>query len=282
MLTTQMVHILCCPVCRRNKLQTEIKIKEKDKILEGNLICDACDISYSVHSGIPELIPHQFTNTSEWHMWRNHLEGFQRRREKRTKNTSSIQHSSWKKMHRAFVSFTGISAGNVLDVGCGSGKLRSHLNENNVSYCGLDPLPTEETKNFQYVRAFAEYIPFQDSTFSHVTVVSSLDHFNDLNSFLQEAIRVLKQEGRLYILQSFHGMRGMGIGLKTIAHLVKDRIDDGVTKLNNPKTPKHMKEFTEKSLLEDTNKYFEIDEKKEFSAAWYSPSQLFISMRPIR
>ena len=65
MLTNDMLSILCCPTCRTGELRAEIEKQDGSQIQEGNLICDTCNVSYPVQSGIPDLIPHGVSTTAE-------------------------------------------------------------------------------------------------------------------------------------------------------------------------------------------------------------------------
>ncbi len=51
-----LIDILCCPVCKGDLLLHTILENEKE-ILEGDLRCSACQISYPIRDGIPNLLP---------------------------------------------------------------------------------------------------------------------------------------------------------------------------------------------------------------------------------
>jgi uncharacterized protein len=51
-----LMDILCCPVCKGDLVLTVGKEDEKE-ILEGRLHCTACRVDYSIHEGIPDLLP---------------------------------------------------------------------------------------------------------------------------------------------------------------------------------------------------------------------------------
>ena len=52
------MEILCCPVCKGD-LDLAVT-KEEKEILEGSLRCRACDHTYEIHEGIPNLLPPDF------------------------------------------------------------------------------------------------------------------------------------------------------------------------------------------------------------------------------
>ena len=57
-----LMDILCCPVCKEELVLTVEKENETE-ILEGELLCAVCEITYPIHEGIPNLLPQ--TNTTK-------------------------------------------------------------------------------------------------------------------------------------------------------------------------------------------------------------------------
>ena len=50
-----LMDILCCPVCKGD-LDLRVEVEEEE-ILEGTLHCAACDETYAIEDGIPNLLP---------------------------------------------------------------------------------------------------------------------------------------------------------------------------------------------------------------------------------
>lgn len=53
-----LMEILVCPVCKGDL--TLSVTSEKEEILEGTLHCAACDHTYTIEDGIPNLLPPDF------------------------------------------------------------------------------------------------------------------------------------------------------------------------------------------------------------------------------
>jgi len=51
-----LMDIICCPVCKGD-LELKVKREENDEIIEGELICKKCNVSYEIKDGIPNLLP---------------------------------------------------------------------------------------------------------------------------------------------------------------------------------------------------------------------------------
>ncbi len=92
--------------------------------------------------------------------------------------------------------------GTVLDIGVGPQKCPTHIEYNEkekVFFIGVDPLKGDQPRDFAFVEALGEYLPFRDGLFDQVLFVTSLDHFIDPVEALKEAKRVMKKEGDMCI-----------------------------------------------------------------------------------
>lgn len=280
MITTDMLQLLCCPSCKTSELQAEIKEQKDRQIHEGVLTCNSCNISYTVESGVAHLAASNMMVGEEWDVWKDHLAGLQKRREQRINNPERLLNRLGKGPHlkKEFSEFIGRVEGNVLDVGCGPGKFRNHIN--GANYFGLDPIVLTESESFPFVHSMAEHIPFKDNTFSHIFVINVLDHLRDLDTFYKEVVRVLHIDGRLHIVQHVHDITGPITAIKYLAHEVKDKLEDKATSIENPDTPKHITEFTTSSLNKSLGNYFNILATHNYSYKWYSPNKLFLTLAP--
>lgn len=53
---TELMEILVCPVCK-GKLELEVQEEDKGEVIAGCLTCDACNLSYPISDGIPNMLP---------------------------------------------------------------------------------------------------------------------------------------------------------------------------------------------------------------------------------
>jgi ubiquinone/menaquinone biosynthesis C-methylase UbiE len=252
-----------------------------DSESDGVLRCQGCAAVFPLELGCPVLIPEGALTGVEWEVWREHLAKFQARRETRIENPDELITKRARRINSqpAFAEFVGIDTGTVLDVGCGPGKFRHHFDAERVRYVGLDPLHLAEVRDFPFVQGLAEYLPFKRSTFTDIVVLAALDHFRNLDRFLDEAQRVLVPGGRLHLLQSVHELRGPISAVKVVGHKVKDALEDRWTKDTHGRhVPKHLEEFTRRSLVERFSGTFEMVSAERYSATWYSPDKLFMTL----
>lgn len=269
------VLILQCPRCQRSLADNATS----DALTaDGALRCDGCGAEYAVKQGIPDLTPPGITDDPLWATWQKHLDAFQQRRELRVDEPAGLANKlsiSGSPQQRAFAEFTGITDGITLDIGCGPGKFRRQL-PGAVQYIGLDPIPIPEAADIDFIRGLAEHLPFTNGSVRHITVLSALDHFNDLTAFVSEARRVLEPDGRLHVVQQVHepvwSIRG-------VAHAVKDFIEDRRTK-HESDVPHHMTEFHEQELRDALERDFSINREQIFSASRLAPRRWFLTLAP--
>jgi ubiquinone/menaquinone biosynthesis C-methylase UbiE/uncharacterized protein YbaR (Trm112 family) len=282
MITDAIAGRMRCPTCEYGGLDTREATRIGHRIERGELRCERCGASYPVEMGVPMLLPREALEGEDWRIWRDHLEKFQARREDRIAepDRAVTRLARVSRPQRSFADFIGIEEGVVLDVGCGPGKFRFNFDPDRVEYIGMDPIALPESRDFSFIRGVAERVPFQDGTFTDVVVLAALDHFRDLDRFFSEARRVLHPDGRLHLLQSVHEIRGPVSLTKFVAHKVKDAVEERSMTAQNRQVPKHLAEFTPKTLLEQVETHFSLDRVTRYSARWYSPMKLFLTLKP--
>ena len=87
--------------------------------------------------------------------------------------------------------------GTILDVGCDNVETSAALFNEECNYLGLDPFSSSKS-NFRVV-GVGEYLPFCDKSMDNVVFNTSLDHILDYHQALEEARRVLKPGGHIYL-----------------------------------------------------------------------------------
>jgi SAM-dependent methyltransferase len=278
MLDAFLLDLLACPTCGAPGLEIEETQRPSGAPAAGSLYCQVCGARYPLEGGIPDLVPDGILDGPAWTRWQGHLKGLASRREARGRGhfVSGLGRSDLNL--RAFSAFLGPTEGLVLDVGCGTGRLRDYLSPG-FRYVGVDPLPLRGVEHFPFCRAVAERLPFRDGIFDHVAAVATLDHVNDLDRALRQIARVLRPGGRFHVLQSLHEIRGPASALRCLAHALKDRLEEHAVPAPAPGVPKHMAEFTGDSLRAALAGPFRMVAERRFGAHWYYPRLLFATLR---
>jgi ubiquinone/menaquinone biosynthesis C-methylase UbiE len=102
----------------------------------------------------------------------------------------------------------------VLELGCGTGKLALHLHEAlpEVALVGIDPDRSKVAKAQQHSAALsfsvqsAEQLAFMPQVFDVLVSLKALHEFPRPQAALKEACRVLRVEGRIYLIDWIRGV----------------------------------------------------------------------------
>ncbi|MDP6397372.1 MAG: methyltransferase domain-containing protein [Arenicellales bacterium] len=102
----------------------------------------------------------------------------------------------------ALLEFLGEATGALLDIGCGEGELSDTLAQHGYAVTGIDPLVGRGSRAWR-VQASAGAIPLASGVFDIAVFHWSLHHVPEhlMASALTEARRVLKENGRLFVIE---------------------------------------------------------------------------------
>ena len=113
----------------------------------------------------------------------------------------------FKRMEDALVEEAAVAGGRTLDVACGVGRLAARFQQAGGEAWGIEPSADMlalsrvviERDAVSLTRGVAETLPFQTSTFDSIVCMGALDHFVEPHSFMREAARILKPDGRVVV-----------------------------------------------------------------------------------
>jgi SAM-dependent methyltransferase len=117
----------------------------------------------------------------------------------KNRSPGSIAHPD-REIVKAFSNFIDLNGRIVLDIGSGTDYTPGYIEKQAVKeYVALDPLPVEQNVPYAKVQAWAEFMPFIAKSFDVAILATSLDHILCLESFLAEIMRVINDNGYIYI-----------------------------------------------------------------------------------
>lgn len=183
----EITNLLVCPVCRSSELKTSPPE------------CPDCGRHFSLecgHLNLTPVPPPDADVLEKWDLWEklqaNGLVSY----ESAPEENLSV---GLRRDAQAFAKFCQLDGCLTLDVGCGPQRLPSYGAGQGNRFIGIDPLPGAADRDFHFVQAIAEYLPFRDGVFDRILFSTSIDHFLNPLRALREARRTLKPEGRVCI-----------------------------------------------------------------------------------
>ena len=92
----------------------------------------------------------------------------------------------------------------ILDLGAGTGAMSefAYICRDDLQYTAVDPAEGMLKYSAKYIQthmAHAEDLPFDASSFEAILIGEALHHFQDVDQSIKEMVRVLKNEGRVFI-----------------------------------------------------------------------------------
>jgi len=211
---------IICPHCNTGSFRLSIEKENKNEIRNGYIICNSCSEEYLINKGIPDfLVGNSKTLNDEQKGWD--------RLKHAVENTDELmlslpdaqgQHKEcWKgqadNFHYIFNKLNLSGNEKVLDLGAGrcwstrffskKGCLSVGLDILLPKYIGLetsDIYIERENIYFERIRGSMDKLPFKRSIFDIVFMAATLHHSSNISKPLAEATRVLKDNGKLILI----------------------------------------------------------------------------------
>lgn len=109
--------------------------------------------------------------------------------------------------YRIFLDYLDVKpGGKLLDIACGPGNLLKNAEDAQLITYGLDisiealKIANRVSPNSKLFLGVGEKLPFSDDNFDYITCLGSLEHFADIDSGLQEMVRVASKYAKYCIV----------------------------------------------------------------------------------
>lgn len=193
-----MIHYSQCPVCKSSSINNFLSAKDNTVSNETFVICkcDSCTGLFTQNIPTQEAIGPYYasvnyishSDTQEGLV--NRLYHFVRKRTLVAKM----------KLVKAV---TGLSAGNILDIGCGTGAFLNTMQSAAWKVTGLEPDATarEKARSLYNINPLAsqEIFNLPASSFDAITLWHVLEHVHQLHEYVEQFKKLLTPKGRLII-----------------------------------------------------------------------------------
>ena len=155
--------LLVCPVCHA-ALEPRA----------GGVTCSGCAREFVERGSSLDLTPNPPPDADvaeRWPLWEQLQHNFLVAAEEIPEASLSVGPREDALEFARFAALEGL----VLDVGCGPQRHPSYAINFPGRFVGMDPVPGEPEREFEFVQAVGEYPPFADDTFDRVLFATSLD-----------------------------------------------------------------------------------------------------------
>jgi len=192
------IHYTHCPVCGSADLKN--KWKAKDHTVSGELfdiaVCAACSLAFT--QDVPDAASiGPYYKSENYISHSNTAKGL----------VNSIYHAVRKrtlaKKRKLVAAGTGLSQGSLLDVGSGTGAFVQDMQQHGWSVTGLEPdADARQVASQDYGVSLQDINAFYQlpaASFDAITLWHVLEHVHDLQPYVQQLKKLLKEKGRLFI-----------------------------------------------------------------------------------
>ena len=194
----KLLSILRCPDCCGKFICHGDKINSQGSIVDGELVCEVCDMHYPIVRSIPRFIPMENHATSFGYQW-NLL-----------KATKVATYSQTLQSEKRFYAETGWSQDDmkdnwILDAGCGNGRFLEVCSRADCQVVGVDTSSAidaagglfGERENVHLVQASIYHLPFAPGAFDKCYCIGVIQHTPDPKKSIRALPKLVKANGQV-------------------------------------------------------------------------------------
>lgn len=176
------IESLACPYHIDHPLRLDVSVSKDQDVVEGALVCPACERTFLIHEGIPDLRPDELKSGKTWRTtgWIPHARGWDK--DRLTRLVTAIRApQSWASINRPTAPPQDWL---VLDIGCGS----TPRGTVNMDVYVPHPIPPD------FVLGSAELLPFSRRSFDLVTSHFVIEHVLEPARFIKSQVQCARKQ----------------------------------------------------------------------------------------
>ncbi|MBK8141518.1 MAG: class I SAM-dependent methyltransferase [Chitinophagaceae bacterium] len=194
----ELIHYTHCPVCGSADIVNIMAAK--DHTVSGETFkvagCNACSFHFT--QDVPDA-----ASISPYYKSENYISHTNTSKGLINSLYQSVRKRTLKQKRKLIERVTGLTKGNLLDVGSGTGAFAGEMKKNGWSVTGLEP--DEDARNvakqsfgvdLSDIRGFYE---LPNETFDAITLWHVLEHVHDLQGYMAKLQLLLKDNGKIFI-----------------------------------------------------------------------------------
>jgi 2-polyprenyl-3-methyl-5-hydroxy-6-metoxy-1,4-benzoquinol methylase len=192
------IHHTACPVCLSNDIHPLLTVKDYMVSKENFVIwqCEECSLRFTQDvPGADSIGP--YYKSEDYISHTNTSKGLVNKLYQAVRNFTMGQKAGLVKKQ------TGISSGNLLDVGSGTGAFLHTMQQQGWQVTGIEPDETARavaTKEYGLrLKDPSELFQFQPASFDAITLWHVLEHVHELHPYIEQLKNLLKPNGKIFI-----------------------------------------------------------------------------------
>ena len=191
-------HYTNCPVCNSGEINPLLTVKDFTVSGEQFVIwqCNICTLRFT--QDVPdEASIGKYYKSSDYISHSNTSKGLLNATYQRVRKFTLVQKA------KLIENFTKTNAGNLLDVGCGTGSFLNAMKEKGWNTTGIEP--DEDARKIAKdlynlnISEPEELNNLDANTFNAITLWHVLEHVHDLHNYIEKLKSLIKKEGRIFI-----------------------------------------------------------------------------------
>lgn len=192
------IHYTACPVCGSEGLKPALSAK--DYTVSGKLFaiveCKSCSLRFT--QDVPDA-----NSIAPYYQSENYISHSNTSKGIINRLYQSVRKKTLRQKRKLITKATGISRGNLLDVGSGTGAFLNEMKQQGWQVTGLEPDAGAKAVARQLygleLSGISQFYQLPSASFDAITLWHVLEHVHDLAAYIQQLKFLLKPEGKIFI-----------------------------------------------------------------------------------
>jgi len=197
-MTTATIHYTNCPICGSANIKKVLTAKDYTVSGETFSIFGCADCTGRFTQDVPSAAA-----IGPYYKSENYISHTNTNKGLVNRLYQSVRKRTLKQKRKLVEKITGITKGNHLDVGSGTGAFAGEMKQAGWHVTGLEPdADARMVASQQYHVELEDMVRFyqlQPATFDAITMWHVLEHVHDLQGYMKQLSSILKEKGRLFI-----------------------------------------------------------------------------------
>lgn len=193
-----MIHYPGCPVCKSGNIHSSLTARDhtvSNKLFEI-WICNDCDAMFT--QDVPSM-----ENIGSYYQSENYISHSNTQKGLINRLYHVVRKYTLAAKRKLIRNETGLTKGNILDVGSATGAFLHNMQEAGWKGTGLEPDETARKKAWEIFNVHAlpsqELFNLQAGSFDAITLWHVLEHVHQLHSYIEQLKILLSEKGMIFI-----------------------------------------------------------------------------------